>query len=147
MNRLYEIASEVCKNHMNEVKSAIKRVIELDYVGRKQGLFEMESYVFNEEPYEEKDFVDLIVGYIVDARDWELIDGFLTSRILMMDNDKKRYLCYFYKECLKLISSGKFMFFSRECISSFFPEKYQDEILNYIDEIEEIIYKMELIDM
>lgn len=140
MNRLYEIASVVCENNMDEMKGAIKRVIELDYTGRKEGLLALESYVFNEEIYEEKDFVDLVVGYIVDAREWELVEGFLASRILMMEDDKKRYLCYFYKECLKIIRTGKFFLFSKECIGSFVPERYQEEILNYVDEIEKIIY-------
>ena len=115
MNRLYEVASEVCEHNMDEIKSVIKRVITLDYIGKNEGLLALESYIYNEEDYSEKKFVDLIIGYIADGRSWEDIEGFLVNRILMMESDKKSYLCFIYKECLKIIQTGKFFYLFKDC--------------------------------
>lgn len=138
MRKLYEIASNVCENDMDEIKSAIKRMITLDYIARNEGLFSMETYILDEEIYPEKSFVDLVIGYIVDGRDWEEVEGFLANRILMSDSDKKAYLYFFYKECLKVIKTGKFFCFQKDCICSLVPEKYQLDISTYVDEVDQI---------
>lgn len=141
MRKLYEIASNVCENDMDEIKSAIKRMITLDYIARNEGLFSMETYILDEEIYPEKSFVDLVIGYIVDGRDWEEVEGFLANRILMSDSDKKAYLYFFYKECLKVIKTGKFFCFQKDCICSLVPEKYQLDISAYVDEVNQIEFE------
>lgn len=135
MNTIYEEALKLCETEFDELKSAIRRIIELGYLGNREGLFSLEEYIDSCEEFEEKRFVQKAVEYITDGITWENIDILLSNRILMQDSGKKRYLCMVYKEGLRIMQNGCFVRFVQDSICSLVPEKYEDKVRENITEI------------
>lgn len=135
MNHIYTIASITCETNMDEVKTTIKRIVEMGFLTKNEGLLSLEAYVVQEEDYPEKRFVEKIAEYLSTGIRWKDIDTFLMHRILMMESQKKQYLCLLYKECMKLIGEDSFIYFAKDCICSLVPEKYENEISEYINQI------------
>lgn len=137
MINMYETAIYMCENEFDEIENAIRRIVELRYVGKNEGLFALENYMDSCEEFEEKRFLQNAVTHVVDAIQWEDLEPILSNRILVMENGKKQYLCLIYKEGIKIIQRDVWDAFANASIISLFPEEYEEKILKCLDEISE----------
>lgn len=137
MKNMYETAIYMCENEFHEIENAIRRVVELRYIGTNEGLLALENYVDSCEEFEGKRFLQNAVAHVVDAIQWEDLEPILSNRILVMENEKKQYLCLIYKEGIKIIQRDVWGAFANASIISLFPEEYEEKIIKCLGEISE----------
>lgn len=135
MRNMYEIAMDVCENNLDELKNTIRRIVELRFVGKEEGLFALEGYMYSCEEFEEKRFLKDSITNVVDGIPWDELEPILSNRILVMDTEKKKYLCLIYKEGIKVIQKGFWGSYGFDCILSLIPEKYVEEVSAYLLEV------------
>ena len=47
MINMYETAIYMCENEFDEIKNALRRIVELRYIGKNEGLLALESYMYS----------------------------------------------------------------------------------------------------
>lgn len=137
MIKMYEIAMDVCENKYEEIQNTIRRIVELWYVGKEEGLWALEGYMYSCEDFDEKKFLRNAVTHVVDGIDWKDLESILSNRILVMENDKKKYLCLIYKEGIKVIQKGIWGSYGDACILSLIPDKYEEQVSMYLEKVME----------
>lgn len=133
-------ANKICETDLPEVKQAAKRLIEMAHLAKNEGLFALETFLFETEDFLGKHFVECGTEYILRGMSWENIDTLLTYRIQVMDDEKKQYICFLYKEGLSLIQKDRFVFIG-DYIGALIPEKYEKEVVDYVEEMQGLEYK------
>lgn len=134
---MYEIAMDVCENHFDEIKDTIRRIVQLWHIENEEGFFGIESYIYSCEEFEEANFLGSVAQYLAYGVTWEEVEQMLSNRILVMENDKKKYLCLIYKEGIKMMMIGRWNLYGEISLLSLIPEEYEKQVSTCIQEVME----------
>ena len=135
MDRIRGVAGTFFEQDEDEILGAIERIFTLHMEAKAGGLLALESSKAFEEDFLGKHFLQKAVMYVTDGIATEKMDRLLTNRILADTDEKKQFVCLMYKAGIEGIQRGEISYYLQEEICSLFPEEYENEVREFIDDI------------
>lgn len=119
------------------MKDTVKRILNMWYLAKREGLFALEAFVAEEPYFPEKHFVEKAAEYLGVGLSHSECNLFLSNRIAMETDTIKRRKFMLYKALADCIMAQKNLWFLLESICSLIPENREEEIRDYMKQIME----------
>jgi len=119
------------------MKDTVKRVLNMWYVAKREGLFGLEAFVAEEPYFPEKRFVEKTTEYLGMGLSHSECNLLLSNRIAVETDNIKRRKFMLYRALADCIMAQKNLWFLLESIFSLMPENREEEIRDYMNQIVE----------
>lgn len=119
------------------MKDTVKRIVNMWYVAKREGLFALEAFVAQEPYFPEKRFVEKAVQYLCGSISQHKCSVLLSNRIMMEPDAEKKRKFFLYKSLVDCIWEQEIMYVLMETICSLIPEEREEEIWEYMNQLVE----------